>query len=54
MIRLWRAWRDRRRTRKNCFHHDRVTGTSWISSQLIDLGSRKLFWCTTCERTWIP
>lgn len=48
-----RAWLARRRKRRNCFHHDHRTGTSWIKSQLIDYG-RKLFWCTTCERTWIP
>lgn len=44
-----RRWLQRRR----CFHHDRHTGTSWIQSQLIDLGMRKLYHCTECGKVWI-
>lgn len=44
----WRRWLIRRR----CFHHDHRAEVSWIQSRLIDLGRRKMFWCTRCERTW--
>lgn len=44
----------RRRLRRQCFHHDRRSGESWIKEQLIDCGCRKMFWCDRCERTWIP
>lgn len=46
------TWR-RYRARKACFHHDRRTGTTWITSQLIDTGMRKLLWCTRCGKDWI-
>jgi hypothetical protein len=45
---VFRTWRKRR----NCFHHDRVTGTSWIGSRLINAGAGKMFWCRDCGRTW--
>lgn len=45
---MFAAWRKRR----NCFHHDHRSGVSWIESRLIDMGSRKMFWCTDCGRTW--
>jgi hypothetical protein len=41
-----------RRRQRRCMHHDRMTGTSWISEQLIEAGMRKMFWCTRCEQTW--
>jgi hypothetical protein len=44
----WKAWRRRR----NCFHHSFASGTSYIKSQLIDTGMRKMFWCTKCQKTW--
>jgi len=45
-----RRWLNRRR----CFHHDNHTGESWIGrGVLIDLGRRKLYRCSHCERTWI-
>lgn len=44
----WGKWRRRR----ECFHHDRLTGQSWIESELIEMGARKMFWCTECGRTW--
>jgi hypothetical protein len=43
-----KAWRKRR----SCFHHDRQTGTSWISSELVDLGRAKHFCCRECGRYW--
>lgn len=46
--RWWARWRDRRA----CFHHDHRTGTSWIGERLIEMGSRKMFWCRKCQRTW--
>lgn len=48
----WRRWR----AAANCFHHDRTDpdiSSTWIKSQLIDMGSRKMYWCTHCEKTWI-
>jgi hypothetical protein len=50
-----RRWWKRRREQRDCFHHDRryeQTG-SWVESMLIDLGRRKMFWCTRCDKTWI-
>jgi len=49
---LWRwftQWQDRRA----CFHHAHTTGTSWIESELVDLGRRKRFWCNRCGRVWL-
>ena len=61
-------WIRKRKKRKECFHHslptrEYISGTggefvsmppeSWIQSQLIDTGKRKMFWCTQCGRTWI-
>lgn len=51
----WRKWQDRRK----CFHHD-IGGNpantrpavSWIDQVLIDMGRRKMFWCTHCQKTW--
>jgi hypothetical protein len=50
-----RDWRTRRR----CFHHDRGGNPansrpafSWIGEQLIEMGTRKMFWCTECGKTW--
>jgi hypothetical protein len=48
---LVRWWRQRRK-RKNCFHHSLSTGESWIVGQLVDLGRRKMWWCTECDRRW--
>lgn len=42
----------RRRIQRNCMHHDWHEGESWISSQLIDTGMRKMFWCIHCQKTW--
>jgi hypothetical protein len=58
------TWRERRRKRKYCFHHD-IGGNpantrpvvSWIKQELIDLGRRKMLWCDEaqggCGKTWI-
>jgi hypothetical protein len=35
-----------------CWHHDRVTGASWIRHELIDTGRNKFFWCIGCVATW--
>lgn len=45
-------WLTRWRIRRQCFHHDHTAGESWISSQLIDGGMRKHFWCTRCDHSW--
>jgi len=45
----WRHWRRQR----DCFHHDRRTGTTWIQGDLIDLGMRKLFTCQCCHQRWV-
>lgn len=46
-------WLERRRTQRMCWHHERATGRSWLESELVDLGRRKVFWCTNCERRWV-
>lgn len=33
----WQIYWRTRAKRKDCFHHDRLTGESWISDQLIDV-----------------
>lgn len=43
---------SRWRTRRACFHHDRVKGETWICSRLVDLGRAKHFWCARCGRRW--
>lgn len=48
LMTLYLNWRDRR----ECFHHDRLTGESWIRGQLVDLGRAKHFLCTHCGRYW--
>lgn len=48
MIHPIATWRARRR----CFHHDQQLGRSWITSELIDLGRRKIWTCTHCGRMW--
>lgn len=54
------SWLARLGVRRDCFHHERnislsgeETATSWIRSELVDLGRRKIFWCTVCKRKWI-
>ena len=53
-----RRWVTTYRLRRQCFHHDRGSpannkpATSWLRSQLVDTGMRKMFWCTRCGRTW--
>lgn len=39
--------------KRDCFHHDHRKMVSWIREQLIDMGSRKEFWCTQCGRRWV-
>lgn len=46
------GWWQRWRAQRECFHHDHARGISWIRSELIDLGRRKLFWCAVCDRRW--
>lgn len=48
MIGMFRRWRNRRA----CFHHDIRSGQTAITSQLIDLGRRKMFVCERCEQVW--
>lgn len=40
------------RRQRDCFHHDRHTGRSWITAELVDLGRRKMFRCYACGRIW--
>lgn len=51
MISLPEWWKAIKK-RKDCFHHDHKTGQSWIKSQLINIGTGKMFWCAVCGRTW--
>ena len=49
MIRYWiREWRGRR----TCFHHDHVSGKSWIEGRLFNAGANKAHRCTRCGKTW--
>lgn len=48
-----RRWWQRWRMQRGCLHHTVPGGESWIQSQLVDLGRRKMRWCTHCGRTWI-
>lgn len=48
VIGVWRRWRKRR----ECFHHDHSTGTTWITGQLINSGTGKMFTCANCQNTW--
>ena len=52
-----------RRKQRNCWHHGRTPSQnpgqpqlwiarSYITSQLIDSGSRKMFECTKCGKMW--
>lgn len=50
MIGWWRRWRARR----DCFHHDHRTGTSWIQTIGIIDGGRKAYRCTGCDKVFIP
>jgi hypothetical protein len=45
MIRRWRQ-------RRNCFHHDNITGDSWIGRGVI-IDWRKLYRCSHCRKVWI-
>ena len=58
MIEKGGGWWSRRAQRRRCFHHDWRTGRTFMSSQLIDTGMRKMFWCDRikggCEKVWIP
>lgn len=64
MMRLW-PFRPRRRwpaRQRDCWHHAlprRATAgdlggpaKSYIESQLIETGMRKMFWCGECGKTW--
>lgn len=46
MIARWRK-------RRQCFHHDHIMGTSWVTGHLIDLGRNKLWRCSHCGRIWL-
>ena len=45
-------WRAARQLRRECFHHDRRTGVSWVEGFLVDLGRSKHFQCTNCGQYW--
>lgn len=49
MSRIGKWWRKRQKQRR-CFHHDHVTGETWMRSQMIDHG--KFFWCRKCDKGW--
>jgi hypothetical protein len=55
-------WFERRRARKQCFHHKPPTiagepAGSFIRHQLIETGKAKMFWCSEilggCGQTWV-
>lgn len=39
---------------RNCFHHEPRSRETYIASTLVDLGRKKLWWCTECKQRWIP
>lgn len=41
-----------RRKQRACVHHDRQSGHSWLWSELVDTGMRKLWACRGCGQTW--
>jgi len=49
---IGRYYRRKRRAQRECFHHDRVKGTLWIHSRIIESGMRKMFWCDSCSQVW--
>lgn len=56
-----RKWLAKRRKQKHCFHHEiggnpanTTPAFSWIEQRIIDAGRAKMFWCTECEKVWIP
>jgi hypothetical protein len=53
MIGWYRRWYRRWRVRRSCFHHEPRTGESFIDSMLIEMGSRKLYWCRHCGKHWV-
>lgn len=44
-------WGRLRRERK-CVHHNRSTGETWLTSELIDTGMRKRWECKECGQIW--
>lgn len=41
-----------RRKRRDCFHHDHLTGETWLAVEHVS-GGRRLWFCTRCGRTWL-
>jgi ribosomal protein L37AE/L43A len=37
---------------RGCVHHGRNTGETWLKSELVDSGARKIWTCTGCGQTW--
>lgn len=59
-MKRFRKWREKRYKQKYCMHHDiggnpanSKPAVSWIEQRIIDLGRRKIFWCTKCLKSWI-
>ena len=48
-----RDWQDRREKQRFCLHHDRKTGQTWVRSQLLDAGARRMTVCNQCGQKWI-
>jgi len=46
------SWLARWRKRRACFHHDHITGRSWVIGRLVDLGRAKHWTCRECGRYW--
>lgn len=60
MLKAFAEWRRKHRKQKHCVHHEMggnpantTPAFSYIEQRLIDLGRRKVLWCTECEKTWI-
>lgn len=52
VIRFLLGRRRARRRQRECFHHSLLDGESWVRGQLVDIGRRKIYWCTGCDRHW--
>ncbi len=45
-------WREQRQLQRQCFHHDWLTGQTWVQSMLVDVGRAKHFRCSRCRKYW--
>ena len=50
---VWVGQNVRRQIQQRaCVHHGRHTGETWLKSELVDHGMRKIWTCTGCGQKW--